>query len=257
MNVDFKHIELDIKAQNYTATLWLNRQDKRNALNPEMIGEIHDALRRLKINDQVRVVVIRGKGPVFCAGADLQWMARQDLSQEESPEELLPRFYLSLFSFPKPLIAMVEGPAMGGAVGLVCCADFILATKNARFSFSEVKLGLIPATISPFVVRKLGEYPSLRLMLQGNTINGQEATQVGLADQLVTGENHLTDLCAILAENAPNAMQACKNLIRGIAGKFIDEELLHTTAEALKEVRSSKEAKEGLKAFNEKRKPIW
>jgi methylglutaconyl-CoA hydratase len=265
----FETIETTL--ENQVCTLWLSREVNRNAINGQMAREVIACLDALTHDDQVRVLIIRGKGRAFCAGGDLNWMLSEDAGKEiERPADLLSSLFRELYFFPKPLISYVHGFAMGGALGLVVCADFVLAEDNAFFAFSEVKLGLVPATISPFVVKRIGEFRARQLMLHGGKISSSEARQAGLVDVLVPGnvtpvaedekpggEKILEELAGSLAENAPLAMQTCKRLLTTIAGEPLSKEMLSYTTDLLTRTSKSPEAREGIRAFMEKRKPIW
>ncbi len=240
--------------------LCLARPEKRNAINEQMAAELIRFLNGAGTDDNVDMLVLQGEGNSFCAGADLGWMNSNDLPEKSRPSFLLPKLFKALFYFPKPLIVMVKGAAMGGALGLIAAADFVLAADDARFAFSEVRLGLVPATISPFVVRRIGEYNARRLMLKGSIIGAEEAFKVGLADVVVPLsdlEQEADRLCNELEKNGPVAMRACKTMIQHVAENTIDDELIAHTAAILEKVRKSSEAREGIAAFREKRKAIW
>ncbi len=244
----------------YSATIWLSRPEKRNAIDQQMASDLLELLDILQDNKKVYIVIIRGKGNTFCAGADLEWMGRTDLPHGLQAGALLPKLFRAFYSFPKPLVAMVQGTVMGGALGLMASADFVLADENTQFIFSEVRLGLVPATISPIVIRRIGEFKARQFMLLGSAINTKQALDAGLIDH--TGnmdaiEAHKDYLCNTFPENAPKAMESCKKLIIKVSGKNIDEELFDYTARVLDEVRKGAEAREGMRAFVEKRKPLW
>ncbi len=251
---------IETLTEGHTATVWLDRQEKRNAMNPQMVHELLDCIAVMKNNPKVRVLILRGKGSHFCAGADLNWMQVGNLKPEERPSYLLPRLFMALFDFTKPLLVAVNGHAMGGALGLIACGDFVFAGEEAVFSFSEVKLGLIPATISPFVVRRIGELRSRQLMLSGARINAETARETGLADRVFPAEKmdeKIAELAGQLSENAPGAMKLVKPLIKKVSAEKLEKKLTDYTADMLQKVQESKEAKEGIQAFLEKRKPVW
>lgn len=265
----FDTIETTMDGQ--VCTLWLSREQNRNAINGQMAEEILICLDALALDDDVRVLVIRGKGKVFCAGGDLNWMLSGEAGKAvERPADILSRLFYSLYSFPKPVICYVHGFAMGGAMGLVACSDFVVAAADAFFAFSEVKLGLVPATISPFVVKRIGEFRSRQLMLRGDRIGAVEARDAGLADLVVpangsgdasvskpAAEKLLADLAGSLEANAPGAMQACKQLLVKVASEDIGTELLAYTSDLLARISQGPEAMEGIGAFLEKRRPEW
>lgn len=255
----FETIAVEIK--DHICTLWLARPDKRNAINRQMAAELLSFLALAENDSNIRVVILRAQGNFFCAGADLSWMSQIDcLPPKERSGRVLAELYYSFFCFPKPLITLVHGAAIGGAIGMIASSDFVLAENNAIFSFSEVKLGLVPATISPFVIRRIGELNTKQLMLSGAKIDATEAINFRLADKAGTIEQleqYAHKLSIELTENAPEAMIACKKLIQYVADKDINLKLSKYTAELLTSLQKGKEAQEGMKAFLEKRKPVW
>lgn len=256
-----KYETIAVEKKNYICTLWLARPEKRNAINRQMAAELISFLASAENDPQIRVVILRGKGDFFCAGGDLKWMSQgAELLPDDRSGKVLAGLYLSLYRFPKPLITMVHGAAMGGALGLIACSDFVLAENQAVFSFSEVKLGLVPATISPFVIKRIGELNARQLMLSGEKINTTEAVRMHLADKAGSHEQLIAiamGLSTNLAGNAPEAMKTCKRLIQQVANKEIDSQLSEYTADLLTSLQGSDEAQEGMRAFLEKRKPAW
>lgn len=255
------HETITIEREDYICTLWLSRPDKRNAINRQMASELLAFLASAENDPKIRVVILRGQGDFFCAGGDLKWMSQSDaLPPKERSGRVLAELYLKLFRFPKPIITLVHGAAMGGALGLIASSDFVLAENNTVFSFSEVKLGLIPSTISPFVIKRIGELNARQLMLSGTKIKAAEAMGFRLADKtgtMVQLEKYAMELAAELKQNAPEAMKACKRLIQYVADKEINQELSKYTADLLTSLQKGEEAQEGMKAFLEKRKPAW
>lgn len=242
------------------STVWLARPDKRNAINGDMATELMEAFRDLSNDQLVSVVVLRGQGNVFCAGGDLRWMSSGSENPDTHPPMVLAKLYQSLYHFDKPLIICVHGSAMGGALGLIACGDFVVADQGASFSFSEVRLGLIPATISPYVITRIGQTRAMQLMLSGQTIGSREAMDSGLVDILACDgqlDNTCHELTNALLQNAPGAMRACKQLVRKVSANEMDEKLKDYTVRTLDEIVRSEEAKEGMLAFREKRKPNW
>jgi methylglutaconyl-CoA hydratase len=250
-----------VEKKDYICTLRLARPEKRNAINRQMAAELVAFLASAENDPQIRVVILRGQGSFFSAGGDLKWMSQgDDLPPKERSGRVLAALYLSLYRFSKPVIAIVHGAAMGGALGLIASSDFVLAESSAIFSFTEVKLGLIPATISPFVIKRIGELNARKLMLSGARIDAAEAVSVHLADKsggIEELEVFAQGLAGKLAENAPEAMKACKRLIQYVAAKDIDFELSKYTGDLLTRLQKGEEAQEGMKAFLEKRKPVW
>ena len=252
---------LAVEVKNFVCTLWLARPEKRNAINRQMASELSSFLAEAGEDPAIRVVILRGQGDFFCAGGDLRWMSQgKELEPQDRSGTVLAALYKTIFHFPKPLIALVHGAAMGGALGLVACADFVLADEKAVFSFSEVKLGLVPATISPFVIKRIGELNARQLMLSGSGVKATEALPFRLVDfsgEWNQMEARANALASQLAWNAPEAMKACKRLIQHVAGKEIDESLSRYTSELLTSLQESAEAREGMQAFLEKREPVW
>ena len=251
---------INVQIRNHICDLWLARPEKRNAINREMATELIRALEVIANDPEIRVVILRGKGTMFCAGGDLEWMSESATSENDQPPRILSRLFRAFYEFPKPLIAMVHGKAMGGAMGMIAAADFVLAAKDAGFAFSEVRLGLVPATISPFVIRRCGEYRSMQLMLSGSLIPAAQAKEAGLADMLVDADqadNEIDRLTKELSSNAPEAMMTCKRLVRRVAAHAMNDRLFDFTAGVLDQARNTNEAKEGIRAFKEKREPYW
>jgi len=238
----------------------LNRPEKRNAIDRLMAEELMDVLRYGQQNNDVRVMVLRGRGQTFCAGADLNYMNSQDHTGEKRPAAILARLFHSLYHFPKPLLVIAHGKSMGGALGLIAAADFVLAPEEATFAFSEVKLGLVPATISPYVIKRTGEKNARQLMLLGDSFSAAEAIKAGLVDK--TGdpgelEAYKSYLCSHFESNAPQAMMNCKKTIQYIANVKLDDHAIAYTLKVLDDTRKSPEAREGMQAFFEKRKAGW
>ena len=259
--MDYQHISTDSK--NGVYTLWLNRPQVRNAFNEEMIREIIDHLEAMTHDPGCRVLVIRGEGPSFCAGADLNWMkAALHYTYEENLAESLnlSKCFHLIYTFPKPTVALVHGAAIGGANGLISACDFVLAHDEAVFSLSEVKIGIVPACISPYVIKRIGEFPARALMLSGKRINGTHAEKIGLVnfsgkEQEVEAE--LAELLGQLLSSGPEAMAQCKRLVNDVANHWTLEEAFTHTAEMIAGIRRSEEGQEGMNAFLQKRKPNW
>lgn len=245
------------------ATLALNRSQQRNALDAPLVSAMTDALLRLESRSDVRVVVLTGMGPIFCAGGDVAWMSRvADRPQRENEADALAlaRLLRALDGLAKPTIALVQGPAYGGGVGLVACCDIAIAANCARFSLSEVKLGVAPAVVGPFVLRSIGARMARRYVLTAEEISAEEAHRIGLVHQVVPlaqlpiSGNQAIDA---LLRGAPGALAEAKALMRLYDGHVIDDELMQEAARRLAVQRASAEGREGLKAFIEKRAPAW
>ncbi|WP_299726132.1 enoyl-CoA hydratase-related protein [uncultured Endozoicomonas sp.] len=244
------------------ATLCLNRPEMGNALNEALIAEFHRALDEL---DQlpVRLLILKSSGKHFCTGADLNWMRQsKDLSQEDNFKDAqqLAQLIQRLDLFPAPTLALIQGAAYGGALGLITACDMTIATESARFCLSEVKLGLMPAVISPYVVRAMGERQARRYFLSAETINCWQAQQLNIIHERCREDELAATAQAIaeqLLQNAPIAMAEAKQLIRTVSNQTINESLINTNCEKIARVRTSEEGQEGLSAFLEKRTPAW
>lgn len=245
------------------ATLTMNRPELHNAFDDALITALTAELRRLEANESVRVVILAASGRSFSAGADLAWMRRMaDYTREENLTDALGLAELmrTLATLRKPTIAAVQGAAYGGGVGLVACCDVAIASRRAAFCLSEVKLGLIPAVISPYVVEAMGPRAARRYFQSAEAFNADEAHRLGLVHEVVAEEElpaAVERLAAALLANGPHAMAAAKELVARVASGPIDGALIRDTAERIADTRASAEGKEGLSAFLEKRKPAW
>ena len=245
------------------ARVTLNRPEKHNAFDEVMIAELRGAFDNLAGNAAVRVVIIDSLGKNFSAGADLAWMKRMaQYNYEDNLQDarLLAGMLRALHEMPQPTIARVQGGAYGGAVGLVSCCDMAVAAEAAKFALTEVKIGLIPATIGPYVMRAIGERASRRYFNTAESFTAKEAYRLGLVrevvdpDQLAVAVRALVD--ALLA-NGPGAVQAAKRLVTDLSGRLIDEALIEDTCERIAGIRVSEEGQDGLGAFLNKRSPRW
>jgi methylglutaconyl-CoA hydratase len=242
--------------------LMLSHPEIRNAFGAELIAEITSALHSLANEKDLRVLIIAADGPMFCAGADVNWMRGQkDAGYDENVADAVKLFELfeTLYRFPKPTIARVQGGAYGGGGGLICASDIVVMADDAVMSFSEVKLGLVPATISTFVIRKIGEGRAHELFLTGKRFDAQFAFRVGLANQVVPAEK-LDEAVNLyvreLLSASPGAQTVTKELLREVPKLSLDEAKKFTAPKIAAE-RVSPEGQEGLNAFLEKRKPSW
>jgi methylglutaconyl-CoA hydratase len=245
------------------ATVTLNRPEIHNAFDDTLIAALTSELKRLGRDDNVRVVILAARGKSFSSGADLNWMRRMaDFTLEENLSDAmeLAELMKTLANLPKPTIALVQGAAIGGGVGLVACCDIALAGERARFCLSEVKLGLIPAVISPYVVAAIGPRATRRYFLTAELFDAPVACRLGLVHEVVA-DDELADrgdrLSRQLLKNGPRAMAAVKELVSEVALSSLDDELIADTAERIAETRASVEGREGLSAFLEKRQPNW
>lgn len=246
------------------AYVTLNRPDRRNAFDDTVIDRLSDAFSEFKQRDDLVALVLRGNGPCFSAGADLDWMERAaEASKDENYEDAknLAEMLYQLYTFPAPTVACVHGAAFGGGLGLVACCDIALSYGDTTFALSEVKLGLIPATISPYVLSAMGGRQAKRYMLTAETFDGNRAKELGLIHEVIRDGEQMEDRCSSvlssLRTNGPRAMREAKQLCRDFGGPEIDPEVLDETAERIAETRASEEAREGVRAFLEDRAPGW
>ncbi len=244
-------------------TLTLNRPELHNAIDDAFVAELTEALDVLAAREAVRAVVIAANGKSFSAGADLNWMRRMaDYSHRENVADALAlgRLLEALDNLPKPVIGRVQGPAFGGGVGLVACCDIVIASERASFCLSEVRLGLVPAMISPYVVRALGERQARRYFVTAEPFSAEEAQRLGLVHEVAPPEeldDRLQRLLGQLERNGPAAMAAAKTLALTAGRSPMDETLIERNAECIAGVRAGQEGREGIAAFLEKRKPAW
>lgn len=245
------------------ARLTLNRPDVHNAFNDALISRLTECLRRLERDPKVRVVTLAGNGKSFSAGADLNWMQRTaGYSESENVRDAhaLARLMETLNRLAKPTLALVHGSAFGGGVGLVACCDIAIAVEEAAFALSEVKLGLIPAVIAPYVIAAIGERAARRYFLTAERFSAEEARRLGLVHRVVAPdrlEDAAHRMLAALLQGGPVAHAEAKDLIFTIADRPRDTKLNEETAHRIARVRAGEEAKEGIAAFLEKRKPRW
>jgi methylglutaconyl-CoA hydratase len=228
-----------------------------------MISELIQAFNEVSALDEVRAVILRGRGKSFCAGADLNWMrdvAKYSYQQNYKESLQLSDCFYTIYNCPKPTIAVVHGAAIGGANGLLSACDIAVCDDDTVFSLSEVKIGIVPACISPYVIKRVGEYGAKELMLTGKRIEGKEAEHYRLVNKSLSDielEPYLSDLVVLLKSSGPKAMTQCKTLIDQVSNKITLTEALSYTAQMIAEIRASDEGQEGMAAFLEKRKAGW
>ncbi len=246
------------------ATLTMNRPELHNAFDDALITDLTSALKQLEADEQVRIIRLAGSGKSFSAGADLNWMRRMaTYSHEQNLTDALGLASLmqTLDRLAKPTIALVHGAVYGGGVGLVACCDVAIASSRATFCLSEVKLGLIPAVISPYVIAAIGPRAARRYFLSAEIFDVHEAYRIGLIQEVAVDENELAAaadrLTSNFLNNGPSAMTAAKDLIAAVAGRPLSPEIIADTAGRIADRRSSAEGREGLSAFLDKRKPTW
>lgn len=252
-----------VNTKQHVATVTLNRPEIRNAFNDEMIAELTAAFNELSADDNVRVIVLAAAGKAFCAGADLNWMrAMADYSYEENlaDADKLAQMLKTIYECPKPTIAAIQGDVYAGGMGLVAVCDVAIAVKIANFCLSEVRLGLAPATISPYVIRAMGARAAQRYFLSAEVFDSKKARQLGFVHERVSEEaldDIVVALCAKMVNNSPNAVKTCKRLLHEVAGQPITDELIKNTVKGIADIRASEQGKEGVQAFLQKRKPDW
>ena len=254
---------LEIAVVEGVATVWLNRPDVRNAMNEDLIGELAAAMRALGAGAQVRVIVLAGRGTAFCAGADLGWMKRMaGYGHAENRASALELAHMlnAVHTCPQPTIARVHGPAFAGGMGLAAACDIRVAEPAAEFCLSEVRIGLVPATISPYVVQAMGAAAARRYMLTAERLPASEAHRIGFVHALSAPgaiDETTGQLAKALLGAGPWALARTKRLLDEVVDQPVDDALLALTAEAISEVRASAEGREGVASFLEKRKPAW
>ena len=245
-------------------TVTLARPEVRNAFNEALIGEIRQAFEAAGADPAVRCIVLAAEGKAFCAGADLNWMRRMaDYDREQNLQDAgeLARMLATIDQCPKPTVARVQGDVYAGGMGLVAACDMAVSLDTAGFCLSEVKLGLIPATISPYVIRAMGARAAQRYFLTAERFDAAQAHRLGLVSEVVASEAALDEqvqgLCQALLQASPNALRACKQLLRDVTGREIDAALIERTVAGIADIRASAEGKDGVQSFLQKRKPGW
>jgi len=254
---------LDISVADRVATITLNRPDVRNAFNEDAIADLTMAFDEASQDADVRAIVLAANGAAFCAGADLNWMKKMagySFEENEADALRLADMLRTIYFSPKPVVAKVQGDCYAGGMGLVAACDIVVASEGVNFCLSEVRLGLIPATISPYVIMAMGEQASRRYFLTAERFDAVQALRLGLAHEVVPAGQLDATVAAIvksLVNNSPNAVREAKKLVRDIAGLPIDDVLLADTAGRIATIRASGEGREGVASFLEKRKPSW
>ncbi|MBX3684867.1 MAG: enoyl-CoA hydratase/isomerase family protein [Rhodocyclaceae bacterium] len=254
---------LEIERSGGVATIWMNRPDVHNAFNAQLIADLTAACKQLDADESARVVVLAGRGKSFSAGADLNWMkAAGEASVEENLADArkLAGMLRTLSEMDTPTIARVQGAALGGGMGLASACDICVASEQAVFATSEVKFGIIPSAISPYVIRAIGERQSYRYFQSAERISAARAGEIGLAHE-VTGVDELDakvqEIVSALLAGGPRAQAAAKDLIRAVANKPVSDEVVEDTSRRIAGLRATPEAREGLSAFLEKRPASW
>ena len=253
-----------LESADHIATIILNRPEIRNAFNEKMIDELKDCFDHIGQDENIRVVIIKGKGKAFCAGADLNWLRNimtktqdQNLKEGQNLAACLHIIYIC----PKPVISIVQGYSMGGANGILAASDIVYALDSTIFSFTEAKLGLVPANITPYVIKRIGEFKARELMLTARQFNGEEAYEIGLVNKsfndMSSLDLYLSSTLKDLLSAGPSAQRSIKKMIHQVCNHLSLNEARDYTARLISEVRVTPEAQEGMTAFLEKRKPNW
>jgi methylglutaconyl-CoA hydratase len=254
---------LEVETAHRVAVIWMTREKVRNAFNETMIAELTQAFRALGDDAGVRAIVLAAQGPAFCAGADLDWMRRMSaysLDENRRDARLLADMLHTIHDCPKPTLARVHGDAYAGGMGLVAACDVAVASFNAGFCLSETRLGLIPATIGPYVVRAMGEQTARRYFLTAEKFDASEAFRIGLVHEICPPDEldaKVNMILGALMTTGAQAVAEAKRLVRDVAGRPIDDALVAETAERIARIRASDEGREGIASFLGKRKPRW
>lgn len=259
--MDYQFLQLDCQQQR--ATVWLNRGELHNAFNSQLIAELHHCFDELHHREDIRVVVLAGHGKSFSAGADLNWMkqAGEASTAENQADALkLAQMLQRIATIKQPTIARVHGVALGGGMGLAAACDICISSNNAQFATSEVRLGLAPSTISPYVIRAIGARQAYRYFLTAERISAEHAATLGLVHEVTSPEqldSKIDQIIEAILLGGPFAQQASKQLIELVANQIIDDQLLDRTAQHIAMLRQGAEAKQGLHAFLNKQRPEW
>lgn len=254
---------LQLERRGPAVWLWLNRPELRNALNGELQDSLLEAFEELESDNNIRVLVLAGRGQAFCAGGDLSRMeqaARLTKAKSKAEAGRFAGLLYRMHTYPKPLIARVHGPAFAGGMGLVAACDLVVAAQEAEFCLPEVRIGLVPAMISPYIVRAMGEQQARRYVLTGERLSAPEATRIGLVHECVAAaelDARVEKFVQQLSQAGPQALARSKKLLARVAKAAISPKLSAETAAVLAEARAGAEAGEGIRAFLEKRKPAW
>ena len=254
---------LQIEREGVVARVWLNRPDVCNAFNEHVIQELADAFATLGADANLRAIVLGGRGKAFCAGADLGWMremAGYSWERNRSDAQALADMLWAVYRCPVPIVGRIHGDCYAGGVGLAAVCDVLVAAEGANFCLSEARLGLLPGTISPYVVRAMGEQASRRYFVTAERFSAAQAQAMGFVHEVCTDEAldaKVDEIVATLVANGPMALRACKTLVQDMAGLPITAELRGETARRIADIRASDEGREGVQSFLNKRKPAW
>jgi methylglutaconyl-CoA hydratase len=254
---------LEITRAGGVATVTLNRPQVRNAFNEATIADLTLAFSELGADAELRAIVLAANGPAFCAGADLNWMKKMAAythAENQADALQLAHMLRTIYLCPKPVLARVQGDCYAGGMGLAAACDIVVAVEEANFCLSEVRLGLIPATIAPYIIKAMGENAARRYFLTAERFDAHQALRIGFAHEVVAAEAldaRVAEIVKALVGNSPAAVRQAKVLVREVAGQEINDALLADTAERIAHIRASEQGREGVASFLEKRKPAW
>jgi methylglutaconyl-CoA hydratase len=254
---------LDIHIEGRVAKVFLNRPEVRNAFNDGVITELAETFTRLGQDPGVRAIVLGGHGKAFCAGADLNWMksmAGFGWEDNRADATRLAEMLWTIYSCPLPVVGRLHGDCYAGGMGLAACCDVLVAAEGMHFCLSEARLGLLPATISPYVMRAMGEQAARRYFITAERFSAAQARDMGFVHELVAPDAldpKVDEIVALLVANGPAAVKACKRLVQDFAGREITQDLRAETARRIADIRASDEGREGVQAFLNKREPAW
>ena len=254
---------LDISRSRHVARVFLNRPEVRNAFNAAVIAELAAAFNQFATDSELRVIVLGGHGKAFCAGADLGWMremAGYDWDQNRADAQALADMLWAVYACPVPVVARIHGDCYAGGVGLAAVCDVLVAAEGVTFCLSEARLGLLPATISPYVIRAMGEQAARRYFITAERFSAAQAQAMGFVHEVCGAEAidaKVDEIVATLVANGPMAVRACKQLVQDVAGRPINDELRAETARRIADIRATDEGREGVQSFLNKRPPAW
>jgi methylglutaconyl-CoA hydratase len=254
---------LDIQIEGRVAKVFLNRPEVRNAFNDSVITELADTFTRLGNDPALRAIVLGGHGKAFCAGADLNWMksmAGYGWEDNRADATRLAEMLWAVYACPLPVVGRLQGDCYAGGMGLAACCDVLVASEGMSFCLSEAKLGLLPATISPYVIRAMGEQAARRYFVTAERFSAAQAQAMGFVHEVVTADAldaKVDEITALVVANGPAAVKACKRLVQDFAGREITQDLRAETARRIADIRASDEGREGVQAFLNKCEPAW
>ena len=254
---------LQIEREGLVARVWLNRPDVRNAFNEGVITELRSTFDSLAADTSLRAIVLGGRGKAFCAGADLSWMktmAGYSWEQNHADAQALAEMLWAIYRCPVPVVGRIQGDCYAGGVGLAAVCDVLVAGDGVQFCLSEARLGLLPATISPYVIRAMGEQAARRYFVTAERFSATQAAAMGFVHEVCAADAldaKVDEIVAALVGNGPMALRACKTLVQDVAGREVDAALREETAHRIADVRASDEGREGVQSFLGKRKPAW